>query len=309
MWIMIPIDYICGVSIFFALSGFLVWRSIENSVSFEEYSLKRFLRIYPELWVAVCVEVVTMLVLYVPSRNYKTIVFALTQGTILQFWTPENLRGFGCGTANGSLWTVGVMIQTYVALFFIHKALHKKSWKAWPIFLMISFMIPIGIQLIQPICPIIIYKLLWQTFLPYLWLFLIGCFFFFFFEIIIPYLKKYWIVLLMISAAAMISGIDINRESYAMIRCASLAVGLIGFSYAFTGLKIKTDISYAIFLYHMIVVNVMIHFGLTERLMYLIIAVAISLVLACVSTITVGHFSNHLKNYYINANKIKKSIQ
>ena len=39
-----------GVPIFFCLSGFLIWGSIERSNSFSHFCKKRILRLYPELW-------------------------------------------------------------------------------------------------------------------------------------------------------------------------------------------------------------------------------------------------------------------
>lgn len=48
--------YFNGVPIFFVISGFLIWSSMERSPSYKSYIMKRFWRIYPELWVAVFVE-------------------------------------------------------------------------------------------------------------------------------------------------------------------------------------------------------------------------------------------------------------
>ena len=58
------IGFFDGVPIFFTLSGFLIWQSIGCSKTFGEYAQKRFWRIYPELWVAVAVEIFVILCLY-----------------------------------------------------------------------------------------------------------------------------------------------------------------------------------------------------------------------------------------------------
>lgn len=63
-WISEIIGFFYGVPIFFGLSGYLVWRSLEKSSSFREYSLKRTLRIFPELWVAVIIELAAILLIY-----------------------------------------------------------------------------------------------------------------------------------------------------------------------------------------------------------------------------------------------------
>jgi len=46
-----------------------------------------------------------------------------------------------------------------------------------------------------------------------------------------------------------------------------------------------------LYIYHMIVVNVMVTFGLMGKIRYLILAYVISVMLAYISTITAGRFS------------------
>jgi peptidoglycan/LPS O-acetylase OafA/YrhL len=41
-----------GVPVFFFLSGFLVWNSVEKSDNIVEFGKKRFWRIFPQLWSA-----------------------------------------------------------------------------------------------------------------------------------------------------------------------------------------------------------------------------------------------------------------
>ena len=126
------IRFFSGVPIFFTLSGFLIWHSIGRSKSFGEYSLKRFWRIYPELWVAVAVEIVVLLLLYhQPIKWPQMGLFIFGQATFFQFWTPDFLRGYGCGTPNGALWTITVLIQFYFCAFFVYKWLHNRKLVVW----------------------------------------------------------------------------------------------------------------------------------------------------------------------------------
>ncbi len=98
------IEFFIGVPVFFTISGFLIWQSISQSKSFGEYAKKRFWRIYPELWLAVAVEIVVLLLLYHEPINYPQLgLFTFGQATLFQFWTPDFLRGYGCGCPNGAL--------------------------------------------------------------------------------------------------------------------------------------------------------------------------------------------------------------
>lgn len=39
-----------GIPIFFTLSGFLIWLSLERTSDFRTFFKKRIIRLYPELW-------------------------------------------------------------------------------------------------------------------------------------------------------------------------------------------------------------------------------------------------------------------
>ena len=94
--------------------------------------MKRFWRIYPELWVAVAVEIIVLLLLYRQPINWPQMgLFTFGQATIFQFWTPDFLRGYGCGTPNGALWTITVLIQFYFCAYLIYKWLHNKKFFVW----------------------------------------------------------------------------------------------------------------------------------------------------------------------------------
>lgn len=120
-----------GVPIFFGISGYLIWFSMERSVSYTQYLAKRFRRIYPELWAAVCLEILFMLFLYQGWNIKGLIPFILCQATVLQFWTPECLRGYGIGTPNGALWTIGIMVQFYISAWGVYKFMKGRKAGAW----------------------------------------------------------------------------------------------------------------------------------------------------------------------------------
>lgn len=126
------INYFKGVPVFFTLSGYLIWQSIGRSHTFTEYAKKRFWRIYPELWIAVIVEIVVLLALYHQPIDWPQLgLFTVGQATLFQFWTPEFLRGYGCGTPNGALWTITVLIQFYFIAYFIYKSFHNRNFFSW----------------------------------------------------------------------------------------------------------------------------------------------------------------------------------
>jgi len=282
-WLSGIFAYFMGVPVFFALSGMLIWNSIGNSRSFGHYAKKRILRIYPELWCAVALNLVVILVLYKEPIQWISMgLFTVTQSTFLQFWTPGFLRGYGCGTPNGSLWTICAMVQFYVVAYFLYKLLRGKKLWVWLSVLAASVAVAVATPVIRSFMPEMIGKLYGQTLLPYLWMFLLGALVAEKQAVMIYALKKtwLWLSLLALSLALGLLGLDVSAGNYPVLRSITLYLGLVGFAYCWPKLNIKTDISYGIYLYHMVVVNGMIALGFTGRVEHLVIVLAISCVLA-----------------------------
>lgn len=162
------ISLFIGVPIFFMMSGFLIWSSIESSQGCKEYLKKRFWRIYPELWTAVIVELLVLLLLYRQPVDWTQVgVFALTQGSSLQFWTPDCLRGYGCGCPNGALWTICVLVQFYLLAVLLHKCLHGRKLWIWGLSIGASICLGVLTGKIKGLLPGVAAKLYVQTDISY----------------------------------------------------------------------------------------------------------------------------------------------
>ena len=112
-----------GVLIFFTISGFLVTSSLLRNNSIKRYCINRFLRIYPALYGLTTLTILAMLFTHditfssFGDKNFIWWVFSWI--TINQNYTPDCLSGFGIGTPNGSLWTIPIEIAFYVILPFV----------------------------------------------------------------------------------------------------------------------------------------------------------------------------------------------
>lgn len=242
------IRFFSGVPIFFTMSGFLIWWSVGRSHSYGEYLKKRFWRIYPELWLAVLVELVVLLALYHEPINWPQFgLFAITQSTIFQFWTPDCLRGYGCGCPNGSLWTICVLIQFYIFAYFFYKWLHGKKLWVWFMAISVALAISLASPAIRGHLPETVGKLYNQTLLPYLWMFLCATLVAEKKDVMIPFLKKYWWAFILSLIINNYLHWDI-KASYYVIDTIFLLLGLLGFAYNFPELNIQTDISYGIYI-------------------------------------------------------------
>ncbi|EHF05353.1 hypothetical protein HMPREF1020_02680 [Clostridium sp. 7_3_54FAA] len=284
-----------GVPVFFIMSGFLIWNSLERTPRFNIYVKKRVLRLYPELWLGVLLSALSIIVLYGSKIEWKSfIAFLLTQSTVLQFWTPNSLRGFGCGTPNGALWTIGVMVQSYLAIWIIYKKLHKSNFFHWLTLLIPCTLINIATPFLEALLPTIIYKLFLQTFIVYFWMFLIGAMICEYLEKVSDFLKKYWYILFILSAIFTFTGFD--RGIYGTIKVYFLAFAVVGFAYKFKNIRVQPDISYGLYIYHMVVINIMMEMGYMGKWLDILLALAVSGLLAMVSYLTIGNLSKKQKS-------------
>lgn len=295
-WLNYIVGFFYGVPVFFMMSGFLIWMSIGRSANFGQYCKKRFWRIFPELWAAVLIEILVLLVLYSGDIVWgKLGLFAITQGTVFQFWTPDFLRAYGCGCPNGALWTICVLIQFYLLAFFAYRFLRNKSLFTWlssiAIFVVIAYCTPI----IQLRLPEIIGKLYGQTFMPYFWMFLIGAFFSEHKDTLLPICIKYWYIFVLLTIAVMVSHLDIQLGMYGFLQSIILFCGLMGLAYTVPWLNVKTDISYGVYIYHMTFVNAFIVLEFTGKPLYLLLVTIMTFAISYISTKTIGTLSQRMK--------------
>ena len=83
------------------------------------------------------------------------------------------------------------------------------------------------------------------------------------------------------------TNLDFYLGGYQFVYTLSIICSIIGFAYRYSKIRLK-DISYPIYLYHMVVVNVMISLGWTGKKIYLLIAIILSVALAVMSTKLIG---------------------
>lgn len=168
-----------GLPCMFAISGFLIAYSFDRSPNRMNYLRNRSLRLYPGLWIATAVSFLCVLVIgsgYAGQHyNMKDIILWLgSQMSFLQFFTPLSLEQYGVGNPNGALWTVSMEIQIYIMIMLIFPWLKRRSGKQ---LLGLTLLLVLGNILFpytKNYLPLIIYKLINVTFLPYAYYFMIG---------------------------------------------------------------------------------------------------------------------------------------
>jgi peptidoglycan/LPS O-acetylase OafA/YrhL len=282
-----------GVIIFFSLSGFLIAKSFEYS-SNKSFCIKRFLRIYPALIANVIVTFFLLYFLGFIKIDFDSIKYFVTQLTVFQFYVPESFKRFGSGHhPNGALWTISVEVQFYILFMFTASLLRWKKRS-------IKFKNTVVIILIVTSCLInffsnsylnteqITYKLLFNSAFYHFAFFGIGMLFWINFKSIKPVFigkLKYWgFILLLVITIIITNHIVITRYQYDNLSFFYLILLVFTtFSFAFSLKKLsyrllgKVDISYGIYIYHCLVINLFITYNVKSVFIPLIWLISICL--------------------------------
>lgn len=279
-----------GVVILFALSGYLTAASLDRDsmngdIDKPKFLRKRFFRIFPEYWLCVLINTVVIFMLYSPKPNLKEgLIYVITQFGCLNFYTGEWLRGYGVGAPNGSLWTILVELEFYVIILLIWKWIRNKGIITWGI-LLACFA---GLNYLTAIAgdgEMIAIKLLNCSIIPYLYMFMIGCFFYRFREKIFNCDSRLIAIVGLFFVAMYFVGDGLISGSYLpLLSGIALAAMTIIFGYLFkVKFRAKIDITYGTYLYHMVVVNAIIALGVKINFVVMGIGIVVSLLLGLMS--------------------------
>jgi peptidoglycan/LPS O-acetylase OafA/YrhL len=322
------LSYFPGVPIFFFVSGFLISKSYENNTSIKGYASNRILRIYPALIVCTFAALFSIyLTGYLKDRDINAVelgIWVLGQISFFQFYNPEFMREFGTGVMNGSLWTISVELQFYVMAPIVYSVLgllksNTAKTNYYLLVMIFVFMLfhigEFGFK--QEYGENLLFKLYGVSFVPWIWMFLVGVLFQRNFVILHRILSRKAVYILPFYLAISFylttylgwsTGNGINPVLYIL-----LSVLVFSFAYSFPVLSRNilrgNDISYGLYIYHVPVVNILIYYGYTSKSLYASIALIIAVIIAVFSWFIIEKNSIKLKKHPTNSlNTASKAI-
>ena len=159
-----------------------------------------------------------------------------------------------------------VEIQLYFVAAVSYRLLKRMNHTSWFILIFSSILISIGCQYITRIENVrIICKLIERSFLPYTIWFLVGMYGFCKKDSVISFLKKYtiWGLALYIVAIVVKRKVGLSLPGYYVdiLSGVMLPVLTLGIGFRFSYKRFNYEISYELFLYHWLILNIMIHFN------------------------------------------------
>lgn len=306
-WFIDFISIFPGVPIFFVISGFLISASWEKNPSISYYVKNRILRIFPALWVCFIFSVLSVAAVYPLSMTIAGFVkWAAAQLSIGQFYNPEFLRGYGVGVLNGSLWTIPVELQFYAVLPMLYYIFSRLKWHIALLAISLVVLIAvnqgfIALSRTQDSLPV---KLLGVTVLPYLYIFIVGIVLQRNLEMIKKYLVDRALVWLFfyLCASALFSYMGLTNAGNNINPVLAILIAFLTLSFALTGtaklsgLLKDNDISYGVYIYHMVFVNLLIHLNAFPSAINFLIMLVCTVLMALMSWRFVEKPALSLKN-------------
>ncbi len=257
--------FLRGVPILFALCGFLAAKSLDK-YSTKEYLIRRALRILPGFWVCILINTVIIFILHDVPSFQNGVIYFVTQFFGMNFYTGDWLRGYGVGTPNGVLWTIGVQLQFFILAPILYKLLHKLKLTKSIVFIGGLTVLSILIERCSGFMPEILYKLIGVTVVPYLYFLVLGMAAWCFRDQMIVVLEKLrWIVLpafILWKIAENVLQFPHVFDGVMYNTVTTLLTALLIFAFGFTfKLRLKKDLTYGFYLYHMVFINIAVHCG------------------------------------------------
>lgn len=274
------ISYFPGVPIFFLISGYLITMSYEKNPDIKEYTKNRALRIFPGLYASFFIGLIILWYF----RQFKAVSvmdvvpWIVAQLSFFQFYNPEFIRDFGVGVINGSLWTISVELSFYMILPLLYVWLQKDFIKRVSVLLFISFCFYYYIHEISA-NTLIYEKLIGSSILPYLFYFLFGIAMYKYRDKLIKYVENK--VFLFLGLYALVRMTKVDLFLYDVFKQVMFSAFIFSFVFSYRSLSHKivgnNDFTYGVYIYHMLIVNVMVEKGISGGVHNLMIVLALSL--------------------------------
>jgi len=290
-------NFFPGVPMFFTMSGFLISASLERNHNLKIYFKNRALRIFPALWMCVILSVIVISIVgKISFVTWPAIPWFFSQ--LIGFvYTPTFLKGYGFGSYNGSLWTIPLELQFYICLpiaYYITSKLAKKESKKTLVILgifIIFFALTYYFKAVYGEGEVTTgsepfkLKVLRYTFIPNIYPFILG--------VLLQRFKVYqsaWCYgkgLFWIAGYLAVCYFLPQTNTLNMFRFLVLSVTTISIAYTAPGFANKllrgNDISYGIYIYHGLILGVIVQLKLLGNSNYIILILVLAVILAVLS--------------------------
>jgi peptidoglycan/LPS O-acetylase OafA/YrhL len=289
-----------GVPALFMVSGYLIGDTWLRDPTPARYARNRALRVYPGMWACFAGGLILLAAFdaLAPllANQASLALWLTTQLAGLPAYNPPELRGFGVGVLNGSLWTIPVEIQYYLLAPLLVRAPRR-----WLLVMAAGSAVAFGaLESARPLPPAL--RLLQITLLPHMVCFVLGLLVRLERDRLAPLIEHRFVPWLAIYLAVQVAlaSLGVFDDPWAEAVTRPLLAGLV-FSGAYSfrnasGTILRGhDISYGLYLWHMIVINALVELRLVGAWRWAGLAAVLSIVIAILSWLFVERPAMTLK--------------
>lgn len=262
-----------GVPIFFVISGYLITKSYDSRPGdLKRYVRNRVLRIYPAMWVAWAVSLTIILALggirVTQMLSPRFFVWVVQQLAFPVSYVPPFLRAYGNGNPNASLWTIPLELQYYVCVPIVYLICVRLSKVRQNLVIGVFALISFGFYYRFDQDHSHLGKFVQATFIEQIWLFLVGMLIHRNWDRLRPYMEGKGLI--WVAAYAIPQWFLAASSNFVLQRIWMVVLGFAVISLAYSAKTLASkvlrgvDISYGVYLYHMIVMNAVIQLGFRE---------------------------------------------
>lgn len=205
-------------------------------------------------------------VLNFESLNLSSfIVWVVAQLSFFQYYNPDFLRGFGVGVLNGSLWTIAILLQFFLVSVVIFRLIDKYKSNS---FVLLYFILVLLLHYFT-VCffngSSLVDKIFKTSIFNYLVYFSIGVVFRIYFDSLKKIINfKYFFILVFLNILLLSLNKNfeiLSNDLFLFLYTLPMVFLIFNFSYIFPNflsLFQRKNLSYGIFIWHMIFINLSI---------------------------------------------------
>ena len=282
----VALSHLPGVPAFFFVSGLLIYAAYDRSASLGAYAANRALRLYPALVVVALAGVVFAAIVkggsVTPGQYLGFFVATVTLGQSLH---PEWLRDVGVGVMNGPLWSIATELLFYASVPVLHALQSRWRSTLWVLFALSFALYWLGPHLLDT--PLLggksAFDFLGLTPVVWGWMFLAGSLCHVHFERVARTLRHGWLALPALAAVAWFGSdgawLNARGQWLGLLYFLPFAWAILWVAFHMPALRLPADLSYGLYVWHMIVINALLVVGLRS----VPLAIALSFLAATLS--------------------------
>lgn len=116
-----------GVDLFFIISGYVIFLTVNHTRNWKEFTVSRFARLYPTYWAALAFTIILHQIFQPGELSIYRVL-----------WNITMLQSLGLATSiDPSYWTLGVELTFYFLILIIYKSKQLERVELWGVLLMV----------------------------------------------------------------------------------------------------------------------------------------------------------------------------